>query len=32
VTDPSHLPDSNTFWRDKRVVMTGGQGTQINAD
>jgi len=24
-------PDSNTFWRDKRAV-TGGQGTQINAD
>jgi len=29
VTD--HWPDNSTFWRDKRVV-TGGQGTPINAD
>ena len=25
-------PDSTTFWPNKRVVVTGGQGTQINAD
>ena len=31
VTDPSCWPDRNVFWPNKCVV-TGGQGTQINAD
>ena len=26
MTDPSSWPDSNAFWRDKRVVVRGGAG------